>query len=260
VGDGLTVRLQILGTGSRGNALLLETGDTRILIDAGFMPRTLARRLRAVAVPPESISAVVVTHEHADHIGGVAANVECHGWAVYATRGTIANAPELQHAVVITPGAPTTIGGFEILAVRVSHDAAEPVAIVATESATGRRTGIAYDLGLATDSLRKAFAHLDTLVVEANYDPTMLRTGPYPAVVQRRIASARGHLSNGAAAAFVANVQHRGLRQVILAHLSENCNTPALALAAVRPLCHAPVVAASQRVVTDPRPIQLELL
>jgi phosphoribosyl 1,2-cyclic phosphodiesterase len=258
------VKLQILGTGSRGNALLLETGDTRILVDAGFMPRTLERRLRALAVPPESISAVVVTHEHADHIGGVAASIERHGWAVYATRGTIANAPELQqavqHASIMTPGVPTRIGGFEIMAVRVSHDAAEPVAIVATESASGRRTGIAYDLGVATDSLRKAFAHLDTLVVEANYDPTMLRTGPYPPVVQRRIAGSRGHLSNAAAAAFVASVQHRGLRQVILAHLSENCNTPALALAAVRPLCSVPVVAASQRVVTDPRPIQLELL
>jgi phosphoribosyl 1,2-cyclic phosphodiesterase len=254
------VKLRILGTGSRGNALLLEAGETRILIDAGFVPRTLARRLRAVHVPPESISAVVVTHEHADHVGGVAANVERHGWRVYATRGTIANAPELQHAEVITPGATTTIGGLDILAVRISHDAAEPVAIVATDRATGHRTGIAYDLGLVTDSLRKAFAHLDTLVVEANYDPTMLRIGPYPPSVQRRIASTRGHLSNGAAAAFVANVQHRGLRQVVLAHLSENCNTPALALAAVRPLCSAPVVAASQSVVTDPRPIQLELL
>jgi phosphoribosyl 1,2-cyclic phosphodiesterase len=258
------MRLQILGTGSRGNAMLLEAGDTRLLIDAGFMPRTLARRLRAVKVPPESIDAVVVTHEHADHAGGVAANVERHGWRVYATRGTLANAPDLQAAApsasIITPGASTAIGGIDILPVRISHDAAEPVAIVATDRATGYRTGIVYDLGLPTDSLRKAFAHLDTLVVEANYDPTMLRVGPYPPVVQRRIAGTRGHLSNGAAATFVANVRHRGLRQVVLAHLSENCNTPDLALAAVRRLCPAPVVAATQRAVTDPRPLQLELL
>ena len=254
------MRLQILGTGSRGNAMLLETDGTRVLIDAGFMPRTLARRLRAVHVPPESIDAVVVTHEHADHAGGVAANVERHGWRAYATRGTVANAPELQGATIITPGASTRIGGIDIVAIRISHDAAEPIAIVATDWATGYRTGIAYDLGLATDSLRKAFVHLDTLVVEANYDPTMLRIGPYPPVVQRRISGTRGHLSNGAAATFVANVHHRGLRQVVLAHLSENCNTPALALSAVRALCRAPVVAASQRAVTDPRPIQLELL
>lgn len=254
------MRLQILGSGSRGNALLVETDGTRVLIDAGFMPRTLARRLRAVKVPPESIDAVVVTHEHADHAGGVAANVERHGWRVYATRGTVANAPDLAGATIITPGACTTIGGIDILPIRISHDAAEPVAVVVTDRATGYRTGIAYDLGLPTDSLRKAFAHLDTLVVEANYDPTMLRIGPYPPSVQRRISGTRGHLSNGAAATFVANVHHRGMRQVILAHLSENCNTPALALSAVRALCRAPVVAASQRVVTDPRPMQLELL
>jgi phosphoribosyl 1,2-cyclic phosphodiesterase len=254
------MRLCVLGSGSRGNALLLEAGGSRVLIDAGFSPRALARRLRAVAVPPESISAVLVTHEHTDHVSGVAANAERHGWRVYATRGTIGASPELHNAEIITPGVSMTIDGFDILAVRVSHDAVEPIAVVVTDRATGERTGIAYDLGVATDSLRKAFERLDTLVVEANHDPDLLRIGPYPAVVRRRIASSYGHLSNAAAGAFVANVKHRGLRQVILAHLSENCNTPALALAAVRPCCSAPVIAASQGTVTDPRPIQLDLL
>jgi phosphoribosyl 1,2-cyclic phosphodiesterase len=254
------MKLCVLGSGSRGNALLLEAGGTRVLIDCGFAPRTLARRLRGVGIPPESISAVIVTHEHTDHISGVAANAARHAWRIYATRGTLSVSPELQGAEVITPGLATVIGGFEFLAVRVAHDAVEPIAVVATDRATGARTGIAYDLGVVTDSLRTAFDRLDTLVVEANHDPMMLSTGPYPPVVRKRIGSSYGHLSNAAAGAFVASVQHRGLRQVVLAHLSENCNTPDLALAAVRPSCSAPVVAASQGEVTDPRPIQLELL
>jgi phosphoribosyl 1,2-cyclic phosphodiesterase len=254
------VKVCILGSGSRGNALLLEAGGTRILIDAGFAPRTLARRLRAVAIPPESISAVIVTHEHTDHACGAAASAARHAWRIYATRGTLAACPDLQGAEVITPGLATVIGGFDVLAVRVSHDAAEPVAVVATDRVTGARTGIAYDLGVVTDSLRTAFDRLDTLVVEANHDPGMLSIGPYPHSVRKRISSSYGHLSNAAAAAFVANVQHRALRQVVLAHLSENCNTPALALAAVRPRCSAPVIVAAQDTVTDPRPVQLELL
>src|ERR1700722_7277491 len=254
------MRLSVLGSGSKGNALLVEAGDTRVLIDAGFAPRTLARRLRGIAVPPESISALVVTHEHDDHASGVAANAERHGWRVYATRGTIGAVPALQGAEIITPGVPTTIDRFEVLAVRVSHDAAEPIAIVVTDRTTGERTGIAYDLGVVTESLRRAFERLDTLVVEANHDPELLRIGPYPPVVRRRIASSYGHLSNAAAGAFVANVKHRGLRQVVLAHLSENCNTPALALAAVRPCCSAEVIAAARGTLTDPRPLQLELL
>ncbi|HWZ57829.1 MAG TPA: MBL fold metallo-hydrolase [Gemmatimonadaceae bacterium] len=253
------MRLCVLGSGSRGNALLVEAGGTRVLIDAGFSPRALARRLRAAHVPPESISALVVTHEHDDHAGGVAGNIERHGWRVYATRGTMSACPALYEAEPITPGVSVAIDGFDILAVRVSHDAIEPIAVVITDRATGERTGIAYDLGVATESLRTAFQRLDTLVVEANHDPELLRIGPYPPVVRRRIASSYGHLSNAAAGAFVANVKHRGLRQVILAHLSENCNTPALALAAVRPMCAAPVIAAGQGTVTDPRPLQLDL-
>src|SRR5271156_18411 len=136
------MRLCILGSGSKGNALLLESGDTRVLIDAGFSPRALARRLRDVAVPPESISALVVTHEHTDHVSGVAANAEKHGWRVYATRGTIGAAPELHAAETPPRGPPPRTAGFDILPVRVPHDAVEPIAIVVTDRATGERTGI----------------------------------------------------------------------------------------------------------------------
>lgn len=251
--------IRVLGSGSRGNAVLLEGGGTRVLIDAGFPPRVLAARLRAVGVPPESITAVVVTHEHTDHAGGVAASATRYHWPVVATRGTTATAPAMWAALgvaprPIAPGQPMTIGAFEFVAVRVSHDAAEPVALVATCGTSGARIGIAYDLGETTEPLAAAFERLDALVIETNHDPAMLRAGPYPPVVMQRIASRRGHLSNTAGAAFAGRIAHRGLREVILAHLSEICNTPALAVAAARGAlaragCRASIHAASQHTV-----------
>jgi len=119
-------------------------------------------------------------------------------------------------------------------AVRVPHDAAEPIGLVATDRASGERVGIAYDLGTITDAIRLAFTGLDVLVIEANHDERMLRCGPYPRSVTTRIASRFGHLSNRAAADFVRTVAHRSLRHVVLAHLSEQCNDPALALSVVR--------------------------
>jgi len=231
--------IRVLGSGSRGNAILLEADGTRVLIDAGFPPRVLAARLRAVGVAPESIGAVIVTHEHLDHAGGVAAGATRYGWPVYATRGTIASGPAAWSALgvpahPIAVGQSFAIGTLEVLAVRVSHDAAEPVALVATASGSGARVGIAYDLGETTEALAVAFERLDTLIIETNHDPAMLRGGPYPPVVVQRIGSRRGHLGNAAGAAFIARVAHRGLRDVILAHLSEICNTPALAIAAAR--------------------------
>lgn len=223
----------MIGSGSKGNAVLVESGDTRVLIDAGFQPRELERRLTAIGIPPGSIRACVVTHEHGDHVSGVRAAVETWGWSVHASEGTVRACPALTDADVRTfePGCTIAIGGIELRTVPTPHDAESPVAIVATATKSGARAGICYDLGHATDAVRVAMRELDILVLESNHDEGMLRTGPYPPSVVRRISGREGHLSNRAAGALAKQCVGPSLRHVVLAHLSERCNEPEIARA-----------------------------
>lgn len=229
------MRLWMLGSGSRGNAVVLEAAGTRLLIDAGFAPQVTIERLASIDVAPESIEAVVVTHEHIDHVRGVRVLAERFHWTPYATAGTIMGACDLRDAGAIPfrAGETLAIGELDVSTVRASHDAAEPVVLVATARRSGARAGIAYDLGVATQSVLDAMRDLDLLVLEANHDDDMLRHGPYPPSVRNRIASRTGHLSNAAAAQLARDVAHRDLRHVVLAHLSESCNAPRAALEAV---------------------------
>jgi phosphoribosyl 1,2-cyclic phosphodiesterase len=226
------MRMWLLGSGSRGNAVVLESGGSRLLVDAGFAPSILLDRMKRAEIAPESIEAVVVTHEHTDHIRGVRVLCERFGWAAYATTGTITASRDLTDcgAIHFRAGDGISIGDMDLLSVRSSHDAAEPVILVVTSRSTGARTGIAYDLGFATQSVSDALRDLDMLVLEANHDEVMLHSGPYPASVRARIAGRNGHLSNSSAGQLAREVAHRGLRQIVLAHLSEKCNTPRAAL------------------------------
>ncbi len=230
------MRTRVLGSGSRGNAIVVDVGSSRLLIDAGFPPRILAARLAAAGIAPESISALILTHEHHDHARGACAAMERWGWRVYATPGTLGACAELapHRCIPVTAGATVSIDDAEVQTVRVPHDAAQPVALVITERQSGARMGLAYDLGVVTQSVRSAFQRLDVLVIEANHDAGMLRAGPYPPSLQQRIAGPHGHLRNEAAAELVAECAHAGLRDVVLAHLSEQCNDPALAERIVR--------------------------
>lgn len=254
------MRTWVLGSGSQGNAVLLEAGDAHVLVDAGLPYRSLVRRLGRVGVSPEEIEVVVVTHEHTDHARAAAAGARRFGWRLLATRGTIAAAGDLLRAGArgVGVGETVALSTMDIEMIPVPHDAAAPVAVVATARATGARTGVAYDLGRATDAVHRGLSQLDVLVVEANHDDVMLRTGPYPRSVANRIAGPRGHLSNAAAAQLVAAVAHRGLARVVLAHLSANCNEPALALRAVgaslaRTACRrASLAVSSQETVAGP--------
>jgi phosphoribosyl 1,2-cyclic phosphodiesterase len=216
--------------------VLLEGRTSRVLIDAGFPVRELARRLAAIGVPAESIEAVVITHEHHDHVRGACLAAQRWGWALYATTGTAAAFPALGAAGVrrFAAGATLEVGEIMLETVPTPHDAAEPVALVATDRPSGARAGIAYDIGHVTPALRTALADLDVLVLEANHDEGMLRAGPYPPSVRQRIAGSHGHLSNAAAAALAAACARRNLAHVVLAHLSDSCNEPALAVGAVR--------------------------
>ncbi|MFL5576774.1 MAG: MBL fold metallo-hydrolase [Gemmatimonadaceae bacterium] len=237
------MRLWVLGSGSRGNAVLVECGETRVLVDAGFNVRELASRLGAVGVAPQSIRACVITHEHSDHVKGACAAAEKWGWSLHASEGTAQAFPALLDADVRTfePGASVEVGGLELRTVPTPHDAADPVAVVATSRRSGARAGVCYDLGHATDPVRVAMRDLDLLVLEANHDEGMLRAGPYPPSVQGRIASRHGHLSNRAAGALARECANPNLKHVVLAHLSESCNdhgvaerTVSLALAGTR--------------------------
>jgi len=228
------MRVWVLGSGSRGNAVLLEHRGSRVLVDAGFHAKALEQRLAAIDVSCESIEALVVTHEHHDHVRGAGAAARAWGWALHASCGTVDAYPTLRDADVRTfdAGATLRFSSMELQSVSIPHDAEEPVAIIATDD-IGGRVGIVYDLGYANAALRRALGDLDVLVLEANHDEGMLRAGPYPPTVRERIAGRRGHLSNSAAAAVARDVAHPSLAHVVLAHLSDQCNDAALARSAV---------------------------
>lgn len=230
------MKLCVLGSGSGGNAILIQSGDTRILIDAGFAARTMGRRLTSIGVDPRSIEAVVITHEHVDHVKGAAAGAARWGWQIYATAGTqVASAPLMRAGTrTLSPGVVSCIGQIEIRTVATSHDAAEPVAVIATGTSSGVNAALVYDLGLVSDRIQSALEGVEILVLESNHDGEMLRNGPYPASLKRRIASRHGHLSNRAAGVAAARCVHRGLSHVLLAHLSETNNTPGVATEAMR--------------------------
>lgn len=262
------MRFCTLASGSKANATLVEVGATRVLVDCGLGPRILARRLADAGVAPQSIDVLVVTHEHTDHVKGIAQAVAKWQWPVFSTRGTLRGIrdlpPERQHALAY--GKPKAIGDCIVELVRVPHDAAQPAAVVITAQRSGARIGVATDLGHVPEELGAAFERLDFLVFESNHDEEMLRNGPYPPFLQARIACETGHLSNRQTGGLLQRVVHKGLRQVLLAHLSQQNNEPAVALGAAtavlrRTAFKGALSCASQDEVTFPGPVrgQMEL-
>ncbi len=228
----MSLRIASLGSGSRGNAFLVEAEGTRLLIDAGFSGARLARRLRALEVHPESIDLVVVTHEHRDHTAGIGVGARRWGWTLAMNEGTRrACAPLFRGGETIRdlPAAGFRVGSLSVLPVPTCHDAVDPAAIVVRHPASGLEIGIATDLGRGTVPVRHALRGCAFLVLEANHDERLLREGPYPWGVKQRIGGSRGHLSNRLAAELARDMAHPGLGGILLAHLSEECNDPLLA-------------------------------
>jgi phosphoribosyl 1,2-cyclic phosphodiesterase len=224
------VRLAVLGSGSRGNAVAFEVGGATLLVDAGFGPRTIARRAAEVGMALEPLVGIVVTHEHGDHARGAAVLAALAGCPVLATPGTLtalgAGPPTGQPLLPF--GTPACVGPFTVEVARTAHDANEPAAVVVTDP-MGRRVGVAWDLGRPTAAVRHLLRGVHALIIEANHDEVLLQTGPYPAAVRQRIGGSRGHLSNRLAAELVAELCSPCLETVILAHVSAQCNEPALA-------------------------------
>lgn len=233
------MRLWILGSGSRGNALVAESGGCRILVDAGFGPRILQRRMEAVGIAPQSIEACMITHEHADHVRGAAACARRWRWPMFATAGSIsesrlASLVDSGGVVPVAAGATVSFSALDVATFRTPHDAADPIGIVVTARDSGARAAVCTDIGHASADVRALARNVDLLVIESNHDEEMLWNGRYTAWLKRRIASRTGHLSNRECGELVRDSVTARLRHVVLAHLSEENNTPRAAFDSMR--------------------------
>lgn len=225
------MRFACLGSGSAGNGLLVEAGRTRVLLDCGFPLREAQVRLARLKVDPGELDALLVTHEHEDHAGGVARLAARHGIPVYLTHGTRrALKPALLPSTdvhLIDGHTPFAVGDLEIHPFPVPHDAREPVQFVFTDGAV--RLGVLTDTGSPTPHIPAMLNGCHGLVLECNHEPEMLEKGPYPSPLKRRVAGRYGHLANPAAAALLESLDTGPLQHLVAAHLSQTNNTPELA-------------------------------
>lgn len=230
-------RLVALGSGSRGNCFALACDGAVLLIDAGFSAREIERRADAAGVSLDEVIGIALTHEHGDHARGaprLARRLDVPILTAPGTRDRLRTDARRATHLPLGLTSEVALGPFTVRACPTSHDAAEPLAL-AVHTADGARVGVAYDLGRATTATRYLLRGLTAIVLEANHDDVLLRTSGYPPVVQQRIAGSGGHLSNRAAAELLAELHHPGLAVVVLAHLSQRCNSAAEARATVEP-------------------------
>ncbi len=229
------MRFASLGSGSEGNGLVIEAGDSCVLLDCGFSIAETMRRLARLGLEPQALDAVLVTHEHDDHVGGVARFARKFDIPVYLSYGTYAaSATErrvFHEVVVIDSHAPFVVGDLEVFPYPVPHDAREPTQFVFGDGA--RRLGVLTDAGSSTPHIETMLSGVDALVLECNHDAGMLKASTYPERLKERIAGRYGHLDNAQAAQLLAGIDQRALQHVVAAHLSQKNNRPELARAAL---------------------------
>ncbi len=230
-----TLRVCLLASGSKGNAIYVEDGETAILVDAGLSGLEIRRRMEAAGLDINRLQAIVVSHEHSDHVRGVGVLARRHDLPVYispgSAKGAAATLGRIDKLIPFEMGRTFHINGLTIHPFSTSHDAHDPAGF--TIAAHDRKIGIATDLGVATGMVKQHLKSCSLLVLEANHDPRMLIEGPYPWPLKQRIQSRNGHLSNQDSRDLLGEIKHSGLCHVILAHLSETNNTPEKALSAV---------------------------
>jgi len=225
------IRFASLGSGSAGNALLVEAGATCLMLDCGFGLRETASRLQRLGRQPADLAGIVVTHEHGDHVGGVFRLARKYELPVWLTHGTWAACREDDAGLdlrIIDSHRSFSVDDLEVAPFPVPHDAREPVQYVF--SAAGKRLGVLTDVGQTTPHVCEMLTRCDGLVLEFNHDAGMLERSAYPVSLKRRIAGRFGHLENGAAAALLRDIDCSGLQHLVAAHLSERNNLPALVL------------------------------
>jgi phosphoribosyl 1,2-cyclic phosphodiesterase len=221
-----------LASGSKGNAVFVSGGDSAVLVDAGLSGIELERRMAAKGLSPEMLSAVVITHEHTDHIKGAGILSRRFDIPLYLNQKTMRAASKkmgtIHGAQNFKCGVPFHIGDLKIDPFSISHDAADPSGFTLEHG--GVKLGIATDLGVATHLVKTYLKGCALLYLEANHDPDMLNNGPYPWYLKQRVKGRLGHLSNAAAGDLVNDIRDNALCHVILAHLSHENNTPEKAL------------------------------
>jgi phosphoribosyl 1,2-cyclic phosphodiesterase len=232
------VSVSVLASGSRGNCALVESSSTRILVDAGISCREIFKRLKTTGGDPRSLSAIVITHEHSDHVQGLRVlarklkiplyitGATHHAWA-RAVRDAMGELPEVSRLEFFSSGHKFQVGDIEVTPFTIPHDAADPVGF--TFRAEGIKIAVATDLGYLPPSVCDQLQGCDVLVMESNHDLEMLRLGPYPWSVKQRVMSRVGHLSNAALAQFFCTDYDGKASYIVLAHLSAENNHPEVA-------------------------------
>ncbi|MBI5627132.1 MAG: MBL fold metallo-hydrolase [Nitrosomonadales bacterium] len=229
------MRFASLGSGSEGNALLVTSGQTQVLMDCGFGLHDAILRVERLGVSPGQLSGIVISHEHGDHISGVARLARKFDLPVWLTHGTLRSQykafADVSHLHEIDPNWPFAIGGIEISPYPVPHDAAEPVQYVFSDGA--RRLGVLTDTGCSTAHIEQMLSGCHALVLECNHDSDMLMNGDYPYSLKLRVGGRLGHLNNQDAAGILSRLDVSRLQHMVAAHLSKKNNTAKLAVQAL---------------------------
>jgi phosphoribosyl 1,2-cyclic phosphodiesterase len=228
-GERAIVTVSVLASSSAGNSTLVATERTRLLVDAGLSRKETFERMSAAGIAPESLTAILITHEHIDHISGLQAIARKLGIPVYLSRLTAPAIPwgEFTPALeIFAAGASFTIGDIDVTSFTIPHDAADPVGF--SFRAEGVKISIATDLGYLPDSIAFHLRGSDVLLLESNHDLEMLKVGPYPWAVKQRVMGRMGHLSNEVACRFIREQLDSTTSTIILGHLSEHNNHPAI--------------------------------
>lgn len=224
------LKIALLGSGSRGNATIVQAGETRVLVDCGFAAKELFRRMELLGIVPGSLTAILVTHEHGDHIRGVGAVARKLDIPVWMTGGTAAaydcgRLPQLHQIQMHADDAGFEIGALHITPYAVPHDAREPCQYVFRYR--NACFGMLTDAGSITPHIVDVLNPCDALLLECNHDTTMLANGPYPYALQQRVGGPWGHLNNRQASELLSRIDKSRLNQLIVAHISEKNNSPA---------------------------------
>lgn len=225
--SGGNLSICVLASGSKGNAIYISDGVCSILVDAGLSGKAIECRMREKQLDPASLDAILVSHEHSDHIQGVGVLSRRYKLPVYIAESTLKAAPQLgrlHETNRFESGHSFSICGLHVHPFSISHDAADPSGF--TFQKNGTKIGIATDLGIVTNVVKEHLKDCSVLVLEANHDPDLLLSGPYPWPLKQRIKSRSGHLSNQDTRSLLSEIQHERLKYVVLAHLSEINNTP----------------------------------